>query len=101
MLTTISNNSILSGYPGQQNRPALDAVSGLESSSTPSSETDDVKISRKAQALQKVYTEKEQTLEDRYSNESQQLEREYLQEKKRLEQEFSHKKQSLGISTYA
>ncbi len=101
MLTAISNNSVLSGYPGQQIRPAEDAVKGLAPSGNESNESDNVKISQEARSLRKVYDKKEQTLEERYSNDSRQLEREFLLEKKRLEQEFKTKKQSLGINLYA
>lgn len=100
MLTTISNNTILSGYPGQQIRPPLDVVGKLESSETQLGDTDRIQISREAKALRNVYDKREQAVEERYSNESRQLEREYLLEKKRLEHEYSQKKKSLGISTY-
>lgn len=100
MLTTISNNTTVYGYPGQQIRSASDAVDVVESSAVQASDTDRVELSREARALRNVYDEKEQTIEEKYSNESRQLEREYLQEKKQLEQEFNQKKRSLGISTY-
>ena len=102
MLTNITNNPIISGYPGQQIQQPQNAVSGLESSADRERQgADEVKISGEARALQRVYDEKERTLEENYSNEQAQLEREYLQEKRELEQEFKQKRQSLGVNIYA
>jgi septin family protein len=101
MLTATSNKKVFSGYQNQQ-------ISSAKNSSSPVSKnediaktgTDEVSISRKAQALQAVYDKKEMVLEQNYTSQTQRLESEFVQSKKRLEQELGQKKESLKINLY-
>jgi len=101
MLTATSNNNVLSGYQDQRSISAKDSSASVSKNEDPAkNQNEQVTLSRKAQALQKIYDEKETVLEQNYSSETQRLESEFIQARKRLEQEFSQKKQSLGINVY-
>ena len=101
MLTVTSNNNVLSGYQDQRSISTKDSSSPVAKNEDPAkNQNEQVTLSRKAQALQKIYDEKETVLEQNYSSETQRLESEFIQAKKRLEQEFSQKKESLGINVY-
>jgi len=101
MLTATSQMKVFGGYQNQQITSAKNSSSSVSKSEDPvKTETDEVSISRKAQALQAVYDKKEMVLEQNYTSQTQRLESDFVQAKERLEQELGQKKESLKINLY-